>query len=52
MGGGIRTGARTGVELNKKGEVDEGADNNGWAGEVAEGNWGPGEATAEHANCI
>ncbi len=31
MGGGIGTGAGTGVELNKKGKADEVAENNGWA---------------------
>jgi ribosomal protein L44E len=34
------TGAGTSVELNKKGEADETADNNGWAGRAAEGNGG------------
>jgi hypothetical protein len=31
MGGGIGTGAGTGVKLNKKGKADEVAENNGWA---------------------
>jgi hypothetical protein len=37
LGGGIRTGAGTGVELNKNGEADEAAENIGWADEAAEG---------------
>ncbi len=40
----IGTGAGTGVELNKKGEADEAAENTGWAGGAAEGKWGSGEA--------
>jgi hypothetical protein len=31
VGGGIGTGAGTGVKLNKKGETDEAAENIGWA---------------------
>jgi hypothetical protein len=41
-----------GDELNKKGVVDEAAENNGWEGRAAEGKWGAGEAAAEQANCI
>ncbi len=52
VGCGIGTGAGTGVKLNKKGEADKAADNNGWAGEAAEGKWRAGETTAEQANCI
>ncbi len=37
VGGRIRTRARTGVELNKKGETDEAAENTGWADGAAEG---------------
>jgi hypothetical protein len=37
VGGRIGTGAGTGVELNKKGEADEAAENIGWAGGAAEG---------------
>jgi hypothetical protein len=42
VGGGIRTGARTGVELEKKNEVDR----------AAEGKILVGGAAAEQANCI
>jgi hypothetical protein len=42
VGGGIRTGAGTCVELNKKGEADE----------AAEGKKLVGGAAAEQANCI
>ncbi len=42
MGGGIRTGARTGVELDKQNEVD-GTD---------EGKILAGGAAAEQANCL
>jgi hypothetical protein len=52
VGGGIGTGAGTGVELNKKGVADQATDNNGWAGGAAEGKWGAGKAAAEQANCI
>ncbi len=40
------------VELNKKGEADEAAENIGWAGGAAEGKWGAGEAAEEQANWI
>jgi hypothetical protein len=40
MGGGIGAGAETGVELNKKGEADEAAENIGWAGKAAVGKRG------------
>jgi hypothetical protein len=52
VGGGIRTGARTGVELNKKGEADEATDNNGRVGGATNCIWGAGEAVAQQANCI
>ncbi len=52
VGSGIRTGAGTGVELNKKCEVDEATENIGWAGGAAEGKKLAGWATAEQANCI
>ncbi len=37
VGGGIGTGAGTGFELNKKGEVDKATENIGWAGGASEG---------------
>jgi hypothetical protein len=37
VGRGIRTGAGTGVELNKKGEDDGATENIGWADEAAKG---------------
>jgi hypothetical protein len=52
MGTGIGTGALTSVDLNKKGDVDEAAENIGWAGGAAEGKKVAGEAAAEQANCI
>ncbi len=52
VGGRIRTKAGTGVELNKKGETDEAAENTGWADGVAEGKKLAGWAAAEQANCI
>jgi hypothetical protein len=42
VGGGIRTGAGTGVELDKKNEADR----------AAEGKILAGGATAEQVNCI
>jgi hypothetical protein len=52
VGGGNRTGVRTGVELNKKGEVDEASENIGWADEAAEDKNLASGAAAEQANCI
>jgi hypothetical protein len=62
VGSGIRTEARTGVELNKKDEEDEAAKNIGWADGAAEGKKLAGRAVegkilvdwaaAEQANCI
>ncbi len=53
MGSGIRKGAVTGVELNKKGEADGAAENIGWADGAAEGRQKlVGGAAAEQANCI
>jgi hypothetical protein len=52
VGGGIGTGAGTGVRLNKKGEADEAAENIGWADGAAEGKKLVGGAAAEQANCI
>jgi hypothetical protein len=52
MGGGIRTGAGTSVELNKRGEAGEPAENIGWADGAAEGEKLAGRATAEQTNCI
>jgi hypothetical protein len=52
VGGGIRTGAGTGVELDKKNEADRAAENIGWAGRAAEGKKLAGRAAAEQANCI
>ncbi len=49
VGGRIRTGAGTGVELNKKGKADEAADNYGWADGAAEGKKLAGWAAAEQA---
>jgi hypothetical protein len=48
----IGTGAGTTVELNKKGEVDEAAENIGWVDGAAEGKKLAGGAAAEQANCI
>ncbi len=46
---GIRTGARTGVELNKKGLADEAAENIRWADGTAEGkNWWAGPLKAKN----
>jgi hypothetical protein len=52
VGSWIGTGAGTSGELNKYGEVDEAAENMGWAGRAAEGKKGAGEAAAEQPNCI
>ncbi len=52
MGNRIGTGAGTSVELNKKGEVDEAAENIGWVDGAAEGKKLAGGAAAEQANCI
>jgi hypothetical protein len=48
VGGGIRTRAGTSVELNKKGETDEAAENIGWADRAELAGW----AAAERANSI
>jgi hypothetical protein len=37
VGSGIRTGAGTGVKINKKGEADEAVENIGWVDGAAEG---------------
>ncbi len=52
VGGGITIGTVTGVELNKKCEVDKAAKNIGWADGAAEGKILVGWAAAEQANCI
>jgi hypothetical protein len=52
VGGGIRTGAGSGDELNKKCEADEAAENIGWAYGAAEDKKLAGWAAAEQANCI
>jgi hypothetical protein len=52
VGGGIGTEAGTGVKLNKKGEVDEAAENIGWADRAAEGKKLAGGAAAEQGKCI
>ncbi len=38
--------------MNKKGEANEAAENNGWEGGAAECKCGVGEAAAEQSNCI
>jgi hypothetical protein len=52
VGGGIGTGAGTGVEVDKKNEADGAAENIGWAGRAAQGKILAGGAAAEQANCI
>ncbi len=52
MGGRIRTRAGTSVKLNKKCEVDEAAENIGWADRAAGGKKLVGWEAAEQANCI
>ncbi len=51
MGGGIGTGAGTGVKLNKKGEADDAAENIGWVNGAAKGKKIVGGSAVEQANC-
>jgi hypothetical protein len=52
VGGGIRTGAGTGVELDTKNDADGAAENIGRAGGAAEGKKLAGRVAAQQANCI
>jgi hypothetical protein len=52
VGGRIRTGAGTGVELDKENKADGAAENFGWADGAAEGKILADGAAAEQANCI
>jgi hypothetical protein len=54
VGSWIRNIARSGVELNKKGEADRAAENTGWAGKAAEGKKRAGESAAAYfpSSCL